>query len=82
MTLHSSSKLALAFCRWLLVELAGAKFGQQTCFLNRAFEAAHGYFERLIFFHANARHEKSPILRIIKMNNLRTAEYKPLGFVL
>ena len=55
-TLHGSSQLALALGCRLLVKLAGAQFGQQTGLLYGTFEAAHCYFERLIFFNTYGCH--------------------------
>jgi len=56
MALYSGGKLALALRGWLFVELACAKFGQQTGFFDAALETAHGDFEGLVFFKANSGH--------------------------
>ncbi|CAG9189759.1 hypothetical protein PSAB6_10321 [Paraburkholderia sabiae] len=42
-------------CR-LLVKLARTEFGQQPVLFNRALEAAHRDFKRLVFFYADSRH--------------------------
>jgi len=54
--LDGGSQLALSFGSGLFVELAGAQFGQQTGFLDGAFEAAQGDVERLVFFNFDVRH--------------------------
>jgi len=56
MALHGSSEFALALCGRLFIELARAKFGQQTGFFDAALEAAHSDFEGLVFFKANSGH--------------------------
>lgn len=56
MALHRCGELALALSGWLFVELACAKFGQQTGFFDAALETAHGDFEGLVFFKANSGH--------------------------
>ncbi|MEA2987183.1 MAG: tRNA N6-adenosine threonylcarbamoyltransferase [Alphaproteobacteria bacterium] len=57
MALHRGGKLALALGGRLLIELAGAKLGQETGLFHGALEAAHRHFERLIFLDTNGWHQ-------------------------
>src|ERR1700733_10586898 len=54
--LHRRCLLAFALSRRLFVKLARPEFGQQPVLLDRAFEAAHRDFKRLVFFYADDRH--------------------------
>src|SRR5690242_5846761 len=54
--LHGSGLLALALGRGLLVELAGAKLGEEAGLFDRALEAAQRGFEGLVLANANAGH--------------------------
>ena len=56
MTLDRGGALALTLGGGLLVELARTQFGQQTGFLDGAFEATQCGFKRLVFFQANDRY--------------------------
>src|SRR5688572_23890115 len=49
--------LALAFGGGLLVELAGAKLGEEAGLLHGTLEAAKSDVERLVFFDSDNRHE-------------------------
>src|SRR5206468_4704442 len=57
MALDGGSLFSLAFGRGLLVELAGAKLGQEAGFFDRAFEAAKRGLEGLVFADADTGHE-------------------------
>src|SRR5688572_14033133 len=61
MALYCGGKLALALGGGLLVVLAGAQLGQKTGLLDGALEAAHRYFEWLVFLDANGGHQTSQV---------------------
>ncbi len=56
MALDRCGFLALAFLGWLLVELATAKFSQDTRLFTGALEPAQGSVKILIFLNADTRH--------------------------
>ena len=56
MALYGRCLLAFAFLGRLLVKLATAELGQDTCFLTGTLEPAQGGVEILIFLYADTRH--------------------------
>ena len=55
-TLNCGGLLALTLGSGLLIELAGAKLGEQTRLFDGALKAAHCDFKRFVFFNANGGH--------------------------
>jgi len=56
MALNGRGFLALPFLGWLFVELAAAKFSQDTCLFTSTLKPTQGSVKILIFLDADTRH--------------------------
>src|SRR6188768_3306217 len=74
MALHRGGGLALALLRRLLVELALARFGQDSGLLAGAFEAAQSELERLVLANFNVGHWYSTD-KLLKVRTCRTVRF-------